>query len=145
MTTGFTCGAFDLLHPGHLAMLRECKEYCDYLVVGLQSDPTIDRPTKNKPIQSIFERWQQLDAIKFVDQIVPYDTEKDLENLFAVLPIDVRFIGMDHINDIPTAQEICKQKNIKIIYNTRFHSYSSSELRNRMEKINVTTCTTTTL
>jgi len=133
MKTGFTCGAFDLLHPGHLAMLRECKQHCDKLIVGLQTNPTIDRPSKNKPVQTVFERWLQLDAIKWVDQVIPYSTEKDLENLFGVLDINVRFIGMDHINDVPTAQEVCKQRNIEIVYNTRYHSYSSSELRERME------------
>lgn len=132
MVIGFTCGAFDLLHAGHLAMLKECKSECDYLVVGLHTNPTIDRPKKNKPIQTVFERWAQLDACRFVDQIIPYDTEEDLKNMMAVLNIHKRFVGSDHKDDLITGQLICDERNIEIVFNTRLHDYSSSELRNRL-------------
>lgn len=132
MVIGFTCGAFDLLHPGHLAMLKDCKSQCDYLMVGLHTDPTIDRPSKNKPIQTVFERWVQLESCKFVDQIIPYDTEKDLENMMAVLNISKRFVGSDHSHKMVTGQMICEDRGIKIVFNNRMHSYSSSELRNRL-------------
>jgi glycerol-3-phosphate cytidylyltransferase len=133
MNVGFTCGAFDLLHPGHLAMLAECKKECDYLIVGLHSDPTIDRPEKNKPIQTIYERWMQLNACKFVDEIIPYDTEKDLVNMMGTLEINTRFVGADHFNDKITGQSICDIRGINIVFNHRAHSYSSSELRGRLK------------
>ena len=133
MIIGFTCGAFDLLHPGHLAMLATCKKKCDYLVVGLHSDPTIDRPAKNKPIQTMFERWMQLNACKFVDEIIPYDTERDLVNMMATLKIDKRFVGMDHQLDKITGQSICERRGINIVYTERLHDYSSSELRGRLK------------
>ena len=133
MNVGFTCGAFDLLHPGHLAMLAECKKQCDYLVVGLHSDPTIDRPEKNKPVQTLYERWMQLNACKFVDEIIPYDTEKDLVNMMGTLEINTRFVGADHFNDKITGQSICDVRGINIVFNHRTHSYSSSELRGRLK------------
>ena len=132
MITGFTCGAFDLLHPGHIAMLRECKEQCDWLIVGLHTDPTIDRPNKNKPIQTTFERWMQLDACVHVDYIIPYDTEEDLYNMMATLDIQKRFVGKDHEFDFITGGEVCAERGIEIIFNDRMHYYSSSELRNRI-------------
>lgn len=132
MITGFTCGAFDLLHPGHIAMLKECKSQCDWLIVGLHTDPTIDRPEKNKPIQTAFERWMQLESCVHVDFIIPYDTERDLINMMATLDINKRFVGIDHQLDVITGQSICDRRNIEIIFNDRNHDYSSSELRSRI-------------
>ena len=129
---GFTCSTFDLLHAGHILMLAECKTICDHLIVGVQSDPTIDRPnTKNKPVQSIVERFVQLSAVKFVDEIVVYDTEKDLEDLLMFLPITVRIIGEEYKDKEFTGKQICEDRGIKIWYNSRNHRFSSSELRNR--------------
>ena len=129
---GFTCSTFDLLHAGHILMLAEAKTICDYLIVGVQSDPTLDRPdTKNKPVQSVVERYVQLSAVKFIDQIVVYDTEKDLEDLLMFLPISVRIIGEEYKDKEFTGKEICEDRGIKIWYNSRNHRFSSSELRNR--------------
>jgi glycerol-3-phosphate cytidylyltransferase len=134
MKTGFTCGTFDLLHPGHIAMLKDCKSQCDKLIVGLHTDPTIDRPeTKNKPIQTTFERYLQLEAVKYVDQIIPYDTEADLSNILGVIDIDIRFVGEDHINDQITGQLVCDQRGVEIVFNERNHDWSSSELRERIK------------
>ena len=130
MIRGFTCGTFDLLHAGHVLMLKEIKEQCDYLIVGIQTDPSF-RPGKNTPIQSIEERKLQLEAIRFVDQIVQYDTEEDLVDLLKMTKPDLRFVGMDwkdnpHLTggDLP----------IEIRYNSRDHGFSSSELRKRILK-----------
>jgi len=133
MKVGFTCGAFDLLHTGHLAMLEESKRQCDWLVVGLHTDPTKDRPEKNKPIQTVFERYYQLSASKAVDIIIPYDTEHDLENMMAILDINVRFVGADHQNSYITGQKVMDERGIKVVFTSRHHSYSTSELRNRVE------------
>ena len=95
---GFTCSTFDLLHAGHITMLEEAKRHCDYLIVGLQNDPTIDRPEKNQPVQSIVERQIQLSAVKYVDEIVIYNTEQDLIDLLLTLPIDVRILGDEYKN-----------------------------------------------
>jgi glycerol-3-phosphate cytidylyltransferase len=129
---GITCSAFDLLHAGHIIMLEECKKYCDYLICALQVDPTIDRPKKNKPIQSIVERYIQLDAVSHVDKIIPYVTERDLEEIFESLDLDVRIIGEDYKISNFTAKEICNKRNIKIIYNKRDHKFSTTELRNKI-------------
>ena len=129
---GFTCSTFDLLHAGHILMLAECKQVCDYLIVGVQSDPTIDRPgTKNKPVQSIVERYVQLSAVKFVDEIIVYNTEKDLEDMLMFLPISVRIIGEEYKDKEFTGKKICEDRGIKIWYNSRTHRFSSSELRQR--------------
>lgn len=129
---GFTCSTFDLLHAGHILMLAECKTVCDYLIVAVQSDPTIDRPkVKNKPVQSIVERYVQLSAVKFVDEIIVYDTEKDLEDLLMFLPITVRIIGEEYKDKEFTGKQICENRGIKIWYNSRNHRFSSSELRKR--------------
>lgn len=129
---GFTCSTFDLLHAGHILMLAECKSVCDYLIVGLQTDPTIDRPdTKNKPVQSVVERQVQLQAVKFVDEIIVYDTEKDLEDLLMFLPITVRICGEEYKDKHLTGREICESRGIKTFYNSRTHRFSSSELRQR--------------
>lgn len=129
---GFTCSTFDLLHAGHILMLAESKQVCDYLIVGVQSDPTIDRPgTKNKPVQSIVERYVQLSAVKFVDEIIVYNTEKDLEDMLMFLPITVRIIGEEYKDKDFTGKQICDERGIKIWYNSRSHRFSSSELRQR--------------
>ena len=133
MINGFTCGSFDLLHPGHVSMLKVCKEKCGWLIVGLHTDPTLDRPEKNKPIQTVYERWLQLDACRYVDQIIPYDTEHDLENMMGTLDINIRFVGSDHMLDQITGQSICDRRGINIEYTDRLHDYSSSELRGRLK------------
>ena len=130
---GITCSSFDLFHAGHVKMLEEAKEHCDFLIVALQTDPTIDRPEKNKPKQSIVERYIQVEACKYVDQIVPYTTEKDLEDIFLSFRLDVRIIGEEYKAKHFTAKDICKDRGIEIIYNSRAHDWSSSELRNRIK------------
>lgn len=130
MIKGFTASSFDLLHSGHVAMLEEARNQCDYLIVGLHTDPTIDRPAKNKPVQTIFERFIQLKGCKFVDQIIPYDTEEDLINLLQVVKPDVRFIGQDYIGKAFTGSEL----DIKLIYTSRRHNFSTSALRTRVSK-----------
>ena len=129
---GFTCSTFDLLHAGHITMLEESKHHCDYLIVGLQNDPTEDRPEKNKPVQSIVERQIQLAAVKYVDEIVIYNTEQDLTDLLLTLPINVRILGDEYkIKDF-TGKNIAKQRDCKIVYNGRDHSFSSTSLRKRV-------------
>lgn len=129
---GFTSVVGDLLHAGHCLMLEECKRYCDYLYVGLIDDPTIDRPQKNKPIQSLFERYVQLNSNKNVDEVIPLSGEADLELALKSLPINIRFVGDDYLNKNFTGKDICEKLNIKIIYNKRNHGLSSTELRNRI-------------
>lgn len=128
---GFTCSTFDLLHAGHILMLQEAKEQCDYLIVGLQNDPTVDRPQKNKPIQSIVERYIQLKAVKFIDEIIVYNTEQDLIDLLSFLPITVRILGEEYQHQDFTGKKLCLDKNIRLHYNKRAHRFSSSELRKR--------------
>jgi glycerol-3-phosphate cytidylyltransferase len=132
---GFTCSTFDLLHAGHVVMLEEAKRHCDYLIVGLQVDPTQDRQEKNAPIQSIVERQIQLAAIKYVDEIVMYTTEADLEDLLLTLPINARIRGEEYKTKQFTGKDICKARGIKIIYNGRDHSFSSTSLRKRVYEI----------
>jgi glycerol-3-phosphate cytidylyltransferase len=132
---GITCSTFDLLHTGHIIMLEECKKYCDYLICAIQNDPTIDRPEKNKPVQSIVARYIQLDAVKYVDKIIPYNTEKELIEIFSSLDLDVRIIGEDYKSENLTAKDICQKRDIKIIYNKRDHDYSTSNLRNKIYNI----------
>jgi len=129
---GFTCSTFDLLHAGHVTMLEEAKRECDYLIVGLQNDPTLDRPEKNAPVQSIVERQIQLSAIKYVDEVVIYNTEQDLIDLLLTLPIDVRVLGVEYKGKDFTGKDLAKQRGIKIVYNGRDHSFSSTSLRNRV-------------
>ena len=129
---GITCSTFDLLHAGHITMLEEAKRHCDFLIVGLQNDPTEDRPEKNKPVQSIVERQLQLAAVKYVDEIVIYNTEQDLTDLLLTLPIDVRILGDEYKTKDFTGKEIAKQRGSKIVYNGRDHSFSSSSLRKRV-------------
>tara|TARA_B110000858_G_scaffold111304_1_gene127400 strand:- start:93 stop:494 length:402 start_codon:yes stop_codon:yes gene_type:complete len=133
MKIGITCSSFDLFHAGHVKMLEEAKSQCDYLIVALQTDPTIDRPEKNKPIQSIVERYVQVNACKWVDEIVPYTTEKDLEDIFASFQLDYRFIGIEYKDKDFTAKDVCLSRKIELIYNSRSHKWSSSELRNRIK------------
>lgn len=130
---GITFGSFDILHAGHVSMLEQCKKQCNWLIVGLQTDPTIDRPAKNKPIQSTFERFCQLNALRSVDEIIPYDTEEDLRNMLSILNIDKRFIGSDYKGTVLNGEDICVNRQIEIIFIDRIHNYSSSELRKRIE------------
>jgi glycerol-3-phosphate cytidylyltransferase len=134
-TIGFTCSTFDLLHAGHVVMLEEAKRHCDYLIVGLQTDPTLDRDNKNAPIQSIVERQIQLSAIKYVDEIVIYNTEADLEDLLLTLPINIKVMGEEYRGKDFTGKQICKNRGIKSIYNGRDHSFSSTSLRKRVYDI----------
>ena len=125
---GFTCGAFDLLHAGHIVMLQEAKSNCDYLIVGLQTDPTIDRNEKNKPIQSVYERYVQLNAVEYVDEIIPYDTEQSLLDLLQSQNIDIRFVGEEYRDSKLTGRDL-----IELHYTSRRHSFSSSSLRERVK------------
>ena len=125
---GFTCGSFDLCHYGHVLMFKECKKQCDHLMVGLQTNPNKDRPEKNIPIQSLEERWGQLEAIKYIDHIIIYETEDDLIQLLTDMQVDVRFVGADWINRKYTGWEL----GIPVVFNSRDHSFSTSELRQRI-------------
>lgn len=129
---GFTASAFDLLHAGHVQMLREAKEQCDYLICGLQTDPSKDRTEKNRPIQTLVERYVQLKAVQYVDEIIPYETEQDLKDILQLFKIDVRILGDEYRDKEFTGKEICQQKNIKLFFNNRAHRFSSSELRKRI-------------
>nr|WP_317633178.1 adenylyltransferase/cytidyltransferase family protein [uncultured Flavobacterium sp.] len=126
---GITFSAFDLLHAGHIKMLEEAKRQCDYLIVGLQTDPTIDRPEKNKPTQSVVERYIQLKGCKYVDEIVPYATEQDLEDILRSFHIDVRILGDEYEHKNFTGRQYCEEKGIELYFNTRDHRFSSSSLR----------------
>lgn len=133
---GIVFSAFDLLHSGHIAMLSEAKNHCDYLIAGLQTDPTIDRPdTKNTPIQSIVERQIQLQAVRYVDEILVYQTEKDVEDILLTLPIDLRILGVEYRDVDFTGRDICLKRGIELVFNERDHSFSTSDLRNRVGKI----------
>jgi glycerol-3-phosphate cytidylyltransferase len=133
LKVGITFSTFDLFHAGHVAMLAEAKNHCDYLIAALQTDPTIDRPdTKNPPIQSIVERQIQVSTNRNVDEVVIYQTEKDLEDLLLILPIDVRILGVEYANKEFTGRQICIDRGIEIVFNGRDHSFSSSSLRKRV-------------
>jgi len=130
---GITFSQFDMLHAGHIAMLSEAKNHCDYLIAGLQNDASWDRPdTKNPPIQSIVERQIQVSATRFVDELVIYNTEKDLEDLLLILPVDVRILGVEYKDKDFTGRQICNDRRIELIFNGRDHSFSSSSLRKRV-------------
>lgn len=130
---GITFSTFDMLHAGHIAMLSEAKNHCDYLIAGLQTDPTIDRPdTKNKPIQSIVERQIQLAACRYVDEVVTYQTEQDLIDLLLILPLDVRVLGVEYEHTDFTGKHECFIRDIELVFNGRDHSFSSSSLRKRV-------------
>ena len=131
---GFTCSAFDLLHAGHILMLEEARSQCDYLIVGLQNDPSIDRVEKNTPIQSLVERYLQLKAVRYVDEIIVYNTEKDLEDLLMILPIKIRFVGEEYKGKDLTGRETCNKRGIEIYYNKREHTFSTTELRVRIAR-----------
>jgi len=133
LTVGITFSTFDLLHAGHIAMLAEAKNHCDYLICGLQTDPTIDRPeTKNKPVQSIVERQLTLGACRYVDEIVVYSTEQDLIDLILTLPIDVRILGVEYEDTNFTGRNEGTGRGIHHVFNKRDHSFSSSSLRKRV-------------
>lgn len=130
---GITFSTFDLLHAGHIAMLSEAKNHCDYLIAGLQTDPTLDRPdTKNKPVQSIVERQIQLAACRYVDEVVIYQTERDLVDLLLILPVDVRILGIEYAQKDFSGRAECDTRGIEIVFNGRDHSFSSSSLRKRV-------------
>jgi glycerol-3-phosphate cytidylyltransferase len=129
---GITCSTFDLLHAGHIIMLEECKKYCDYLICALQVDPTTDRPEKNKPIQTLVERYIQLDSVQYVDKIIPYSTEEELITIFSSLDLDVRIIGEEYKETNFTGKDVCLKRGIKLIYNKRDHDFSTSSLRQRI-------------
>lgn len=128
MKTGFTCSTFDLFHAGHIMMLKEARTQCDYLIVGLQTDPTIDREEKNKPVQGIFERYVQLQACKYVDEIVVYATEKELLDVLQSYPIDVRILGEEYMTKEFTGNNL----DMQLYFNRREHSFSTTELRQRV-------------
>ena len=129
---GITFSQFDMLHAGHIAMLSEAKNHCDYLIAGLQNNAQWDRPDKNAPIQSIVERQISLSAVRFVDEIVVYNTEKDLEDILLTLPVDVRILGVEYMEKDFTGRAICEKRKIELIFNSRDHSFSSSSLRKRV-------------
>jgi len=132
MKVGFTCSTFDLLHAGHISMLREAKQNCDYLICGLQTDPSVDRPEKNRPIQTIVERYIQLNAVGYVDEIIPYATEEDLKDILSMLQIDVRILGEEYRDKEFTGKDICRKRDIQLFFNKREHRFSSSDLRKRV-------------
>ncbi len=129
MRVGFTCGAFDLLHAGHIVMLEEAKDNCDFLMVGLQTDPTLDRSDKNKPVQSIYERYIQLYGLRFVDEVIPYDRESCLMDILTTKSIDVRFVGEEYKDKMFTGQHL----PIEVYYTSRQHTFSSTDLRKRVQ------------
>ncbi len=132
MKIGFTCSTFDLLHAGHVQMLREAKAQCDYLMCGLQIDPNVDRPEKNKPIQTVVERYTQLKAVKYVDEIIPYSTERDLMDILELYKIHVRILGEEYRHKEFTGKDICQERDIELYFNNRAHRFSSTTLRNSM-------------
>lgn len=128
---GFTASSFDLLHPGHIAMLAEAKAHCDFLVVGLLTDPTISRPdTKNKPVQTTFERYIQIQAVKYVDWLIPFDSEDDLVQMIKMIKPHIRFVGEEYKGTKHTGHDI---PDVFIYYNRRNHDYSTTSLRKRLE------------
>ena len=130
---GITFSAFDFFHAGHVKMLEEAKSICDYLIVGLQLDPSIDRKEKNKPVQSIIERYIQVSSCKYVDEVVPYVTESDLDEILLTFKIDVRIIGEEYKDKPFTGKEYCEKHGIELYYNRRDHNYSSSNLRKKAQ------------
>lgn len=133
MKIGVTFGAFDLCHAGHVLMFGECKRHCDYLIVGLQVDPSQERDSKNSPVQSLYERFVQLNAIRFIDEVIPYQFENEIVQIIQSREIDIRFVGDDYIGRDFTGKTYCIDKNIEIYYNKRDHGFSTSELRKRIE------------
>ena len=135
MKIGITFSSFDLLHAGHIKMLEEARRNCDYLIVGLQTDPTLDRPEKNKPTQTVVERYIQLKGCKFVDEIVPYATEQDLKDILRSFKIDVRILGDEYLDKDFTGRKYCEEKGIELYFNKRDHRFSSSGLRKTVHEI----------
>ena len=133
MKIGFTCSTFDLLHAGHVQMLREARDQCDYLICGLQVDPSVDRKEKNSPVQTIVERYSQLHACRYVDEIIPYQTEKDLEDILEMYHIDVRILGEEYREKDFTGKNICQVRNVDLYFNKRDHRFSTTDLRNRVK------------
>jgi glycerol-3-phosphate cytidylyltransferase len=132
LTIGIVASSFDLLHAGHIMMLREAKSKCDHLIAAIQTDPTVDRPEKNTPVQTIVERYIQLSAVKYVDEIIVYTTEQDLEDILEMYPIDIRVLGEEYRDKDFTGREICKRRGIQLYFNKRDHRFSSSDLRKRV-------------
>ena len=133
MKVGFTCSTFDLLHAGHVQMLRNAKGQCDYLIVGLQTDTTIDRPdTKNKPVQTLVERYTQLRAVSYVDEIIPYETEADLEDILSLYNLDIQILGDEYRDKDFTGKDIGRKRGIEYYFNERSHRFSSSDVRKRV-------------
>ena len=132
MKVGITFSTFDLLHAGHVQMLREAKEQCDYLICGLQMDPSLDRSEKNAPVQTIVERYTQLKGVRYVDEIIPYSSEKDVEDILTMYHIDVRILGEEYREKDFTGKDICKKRGILLYFNKRDHRFSSSDLRRRV-------------
>lgn len=132
---GITFSAFDLFHAGHVQMLSDARKHCDYLIVGLQTDPTIDRPEKNRPVQTVVERYAQLKGCKYIDEIIPYTTEQDLEDILKLFDIQVRIIGEEYSDKNFTGRSYCEEKGIKLVYNKRDHRFSSSGLRQEIGKM----------
>jgi glycerol-3-phosphate cytidylyltransferase len=132
MKLGITASTFDLLHSGHIMMLREAKSQCDWLICALQLDPSVDRAEKNKPAQTIVERFIQLQAVKYVDEIVVYETEQDLEDILEMYDLDVRILGEEYKDKDFTGREICKRRGIRLHFNKRDHRFSTSGLRKRV-------------
>ena len=135
MKIGITFSTFDLFHAGHVKMLEEAKRQCDYLIVGLQLDPSIDRPEKHTPSQSIIERYIQLKGSKYVDEIVPYITEQDLEDILRSFKLDIRIIGVEYKEKSFTGKTYCRENGIKIFFNNRDHRFSSTALRKQVQKL----------
>lgn len=131
-TVGIVFSTFDLLHAGHIGMLREAKDHCDYLICGLQADPSVDRPEKNRPVQTLVERYAQLNAVKFVDEIVPYQTESDVVDILELFDLDIRFLGEEYREKEFTGKDVCRKRGIQLYFNKRDHRFSSSDLRRRV-------------
>lgn len=135
MKTGLTASTFDLLHAGHISMLREAKTQCDYLICAIQVNPSVDRPTKNKPVQTLVERYIQLSAVKYVDEIVCYETEEDLVDILSMYDIKVRVLGEEYKDKDFTGKDICQKRGIDLYFNKRDHRFSSSGLRHRVYEL----------
>lgn len=133
MKIGFTCSTFDLLHSGHIVMLQEAKSQCDYLICGLQVDPSLDRNEKKAPIQTLVERYIQLKATRYVDEVIPYVSEADLEDILSIMPINIRILGQEYLTKEFTGKVICEQRGIELYFNKREHRFSTSELRERLK------------
>tara|TARA_R110000822_G_scaffold194194_1_gene332470 strand:- start:4910 stop:5341 length:432 start_codon:yes stop_codon:yes gene_type:complete len=140
MIVGFTASTFDLLHAGHIMMLREAREQCDYLICALQVDPSNDRTEKNKPVQTLVERYTQLSAVRYVDEIIPYQTEQDLEDILKMYKLDIRVIGEEYKNGKFTGRATCAARGIEIYFNKRDHRFSTSDLRSRVFEIEGKEC-----